>query len=259
MGLGISSNQVAAAGQITDELLSNFEEFGTDSDGINFEAIASLLTLDGKKLRALAAGWEPASQDVSKWHHLRQIETDDGGMAVNCFLIWDQNSGEAALFDTGWIVRPIQEYVEQHELNLRHIFITHSHYDHIEALGHVRNLAPAAAIHSNIAAAPKAQQLMPDESFQLGALSIQYRKTPGHADDGITYVVDGFPGHQPQIAIVGDAIFAGSIGGARSHFQLARDKIRESIFSLPGETLICPGHGPVSTVAEELSHNPFFS
>jgi hydroxyacylglutathione hydrolase len=259
IGLGISSSEVAAAGQIDEDSLSKFEEHGTPSNGIHFGNIASLLTLDGGKLSAVASGWEPQQQDVSRWHHLRHIETDDGGMAVNCFLIWDQNTREAALFDTGWILRPIEEHIKQHELNLRHIFITHSHYDHIEALGDVRKMTPEAAIHSNILASPKIQRLLPQESFQLGGLTIQYRETPGHADDGVTYVVDGFPEKSSPIAIVGDAIFAGSIGGARSHFQLARDKIQEAIFSLPGDTLICPGHGPVTTVAEELAHNPFFS
>ncbi|MBT5707105.1 MAG: MBL fold metallo-hydrolase, partial [Verrucomicrobia bacterium] len=202
MGLGISSSEVAAAGQINEDTLAKFEEDGAPTNGIHFENIASLLTLDGGKLNAIASGWEPQKQDVSRWHHLRHIETDDGGMAVNCFLIWDQNTGEAALFDTGWILRPIEEHIKQHELDLRHIFLTHSHYDHIEALGDVRKMAPEAAIHSNIPAAPKTQRLLPQESFQLGGLSIRYRETPGHADDGVTYVVEGFPGTSSSIAIV---------------------------------------------------------
>jgi len=58
--------------------------------------------------------------------------------------------------------------------------------------------------------------------------------------------------------VVGDAIFAGSIGGARENLDLARQKIREQIFSLPAGTLICPGHGPLTTVGAERAHNPWF-
>jgi glyoxylase-like metal-dependent hydrolase (beta-lactamase superfamily II) len=58
--------------------------------------------------------------------------------------------------------------------------------------------------------------------------------------------------------VVGDAIFAGSMGGARELADLAKRKIRDQIFSLPEESLICPGHGPVTTVGEEKEHNPFF-
>ena len=66
------------------------------------------------------------------------------------------------------------------------------------------------------------------------------------------------PEDAPHGAMVGDAVFAGSIGGARENLELARQKIREQIFSLPAETLICPGHGPLTTVEAEKAHNPWF-
>jgi glyoxylase-like metal-dependent hydrolase (beta-lactamase superfamily II) len=48
------------------------------------------------------------------------------------------------------------------------------------------------------------------------------------------------------------------MGGAREHLDLARQRIREQVFTLPPDTLVCPGHGPVSTVGEEVAHNPWF-
>jgi glyoxylase-like metal-dependent hydrolase (beta-lactamase superfamily II) len=57
---------------------------------------------------------------------------------------------------------------------------------------------------------------------------------------------------------VGDAIFAGSIGRGNQSWELARQKVRDQILTLPLATLICPGHGPLTTVAEEREHNPFF-
>ncbi len=258
LGLGIPSQQVAKAAQISDYQLETFEEIGPPLHGINYQALAQLLTLDGEKLQGIAEGWEPLPLDVSSWHHLRQIETNDGGMAVNCYLAWDEDTKDAALFDTGWVLRPIKELIVRHDLNLRHIFITHSHYDHIEALAEVRKFAPEALIHSNIKTAPKSQQLSYGDTFELGRLQISHRGTPGHADDGLTYLIEGFPLQRPKVAIVGDAIFAGSMGGAKNHFETARSKIREEILALPKDTLICPGHGPVSTVNEETTHNPFF-
>ncbi len=67
-----------------------------------------------------------------------------------------------------------------------------------------------------------------------------------------------WPEDAPHAAIVGDAIFAGSIGRGHQSWELARQKVREQIFSLPPDTLLCPGHGPLTTVAEEKAHNPFF-
>jgi glyoxylase-like metal-dependent hydrolase (beta-lactamase superfamily II) len=60
------------------------------------------------------------------------------------------------------------------------------------------------------------------------------------------------------VALVGDAIFAGSMGGAPQHGALAKQAVREQILSLPEDTLLGPGHGPLTTVREEKAHNPFF-
>jgi glyoxylase-like metal-dependent hydrolase (beta-lactamase superfamily II) len=84
------------------------------------------------------------------------------------------------------------------------------------------------------------------------------RPTPGHAEDGVTYVVGNWPEDAPGVAIVGDAIFAGSMGRAGAQLEVARQNIRDQIFTLPPDTLICPGHGPVTTVGEEKARNPFF-
>jgi glyoxylase-like metal-dependent hydrolase (beta-lactamase superfamily II) len=74
----------------------------------------------------------------------------------------------------------------------------------------------------------------------------------------VTYLVGNWPGDTPPVAVVGDAIFAGSIGRGNQSWELARQKVREEILSLPAETLICPGHGPLTTVGEEKEYNPFF-
>ena len=71
-------------------------------------------------------------------------------------------------------------------------------------------------------------------------------------------MIDNFPGFAPKVAVVGDAIFAGSMGGAPNHYQLAREKVQSAILSLSAETILCPGHGPITTVAEQHVVNPFF-
>jgi glyoxylase-like metal-dependent hydrolase (beta-lactamase superfamily II) len=61
------------------------------------------------------------------------------------------------------------------------------------------------------------------------------------------------------VALIGDTIFAGSLATGFVSTALLQQKVRDQIFSLPPETLLCPGHGPLTTVAEEKAHNPFFS
>ena len=72
---------------------------------------------------------------------------------------------------------------------------------------------------------------------------------------GTTYVVGGLA---RPVAVVGDALFAGSMGGGMVDYGEALRTNREGIFTLADETVICPGHGPLSTVGEQKLHNPFF-
>ena len=81
---------------------------------------------------------------------------------------------------------------------------------------------------------------------------------PGHAEDGVIYIVGNWPEDAPHAAMVGDTIFAGSLARGNQSTEMLKAKVREQIFSLPADTLLCPGHGPLTTVAEEKAHNPFF-
>ena len=72
---------------------------------------------------------------------------------------------------------------------------------------------------------------------------------------GTTYAVSGLA---RPVAVVGDAMFAGSMGGGKVSYADALRTNREHILSLPDETIVCPGHGPMSSVGEEKGHNPFF-
>jgi len=74
----------------------------------------------------------------------------------------------------------------------------------------------------------------------------------------VTYLIGNWPDDAPHVAVVGDALFAGSMGRVPGDAAAAREVIRRQILSLPPDTLLCPGHGPLTTVAEEREHNPFF-
>jgi glyoxylase-like metal-dependent hydrolase (beta-lactamase superfamily II) len=93
------------------------------------------------------------------------------------------------------------------------------------------------------------------DGFILGNLKIRILGTSGHTPGGLSYFIEGL---QYPLVIVGDALFAGSMGGAAYAYQEALKNNRERILSLPDHTIICPGHGPLTTVAEEKAHNPFF-
>lgn len=254
----VSTSSAASAAGLTEAELAELENSGTVAKQPDWIALGELIGLDGRKLARIAAGWLPKVPDLSQWRELRMITTSSGGMAVNCYLVWDEVTREAALFDTGWEADPVVSLLEQNQLQLQHVFITHGHQDHVAALPEVRRRFPKARLHSGSMSAPVAQRNRPNDFIHLGNLRIMHRETPGHAEDGTTYVVGTWPEDAPHVAIVGDAIFAGSIGRGNQSWVTARAAVRKEIFTLPGPTLVCPGHGPLTTVAEEKEFNPFF-
>lgn len=255
---GVSSAAAAAAAGLAPNEFARFEETGVSPHPLRFDALSRALDLDAAKLAAIAGGWLPRPAVLDPWRRLRVVVTAGAGMTVNAFVVWDEATREAALFDTGFDADPIRELVRAEGLELGHIFITHGHGDHVGALPELRRQFPATRVHCGSRSAPLEDRNQPGESVAVGRLRVSHRETPGHSADGVTYIVEHWPGNAPRVALVGDALFAGSMGRAAERAAGARDKIRDRILSLPGDTLLCPGHGPLSTVAEEKEHNPFF-
>ena len=254
----VSAGAAARAAGLTEGELAVLEDSGQATRKPDLAALAGLVGLHPGKLEAIASGWLPSAKDLGVWRELRSITSTAGGMAVNCYLVWDEVSREAALFDTGWEAGPVAELISQDQLQLRHVFITHGHEDHVAALGDLREKFPKARLHSGLKGGPVDQRNRQNDFIHLGSLRITHRDTPGHAEDGTTYIIGNWQDDAPHVAIVGDAIFAGSIGRGNQSWELARQKVREQILTLPPETLLCPGHGPLTTVTEEKAHKPFF-
>ena len=255
---GVTAEAAAQAAGLNPEALAALESSGQSPHPPNYPALAALLKLHAAKLAALANGWLPAPVDLGRWRELRQITTTRKGNTVHCYLAWDEVTREAAAFDTGFEADPIFKLIDAEGLDLRHLFITHSHHDHIEGLPAIRERYPTIRIHTDTKGAPPQHRNRRNDCIQIGSLRVTNRETTGHAEDGVTYLIGNWPDDAPHVAIVGDAIFAGSMGGAKEHGDLAKSNVREQILSLPPDTLLCPGHGPLTTVAEEQAHNPFF-
>lgn len=258
LSVNATPEAAAQAAGLTVAELGDFEANGKVSKPVNYAALGKLLQLDGAKLEGVVKGWQPTPPDLGQWREIRQITTAGDDMTVNAYLVWDEATREAALFDTGFDAAPIFKLIDENALQLKHLFITHGHSDHVAALGAIREKYPKIRMHSDLKGTPPEHRNRRNDFIMLGSLRISNRETPGHSEDGVTYVVENFPGSGLSVAIVGDAIFAGSMGRGNQSWDLAKQKVRESIFSLPAETLICPGHGPLTTLAQEKARNPFF-
>ncbi|PYJ14158.1 MAG: MBL fold metallo-hydrolase, partial [Verrucomicrobia bacterium] len=144
----------------------------------------------------------------------------------------------------------------RHKLHVQLIFLTHAHADHVADLPRLREETAADVFTPAREPVPGAELIEEGKRFRLGNLQIDTRLTWGHSPGGMTYVVTGLA--QP-IAIVGDSLFAGSMGGGNVSYQEALRNNLEKILMLSDDTIICPGHGPITTVGEEKEHNPFFA
>jgi glyoxylase-like metal-dependent hydrolase (beta-lactamase superfamily II) len=147
-------------------------------------------------------------------------------------------------------------FASKRELRVRLILLTHAHSDHVADLPRLREETGAPVYISGRERVPGAEVIDEGKDFHLGKLDIATRLTWGHSPGGMTYVVTGLS--QP-IAIVGDSLFAGSMGGGNVSYENAVQNNLTKILTLPDDTIICPGHGPMTTVAEEKVHNPFFA
>lgn len=252
-GLGLSEADLAAKAGINVEAVVAAKTSNAD-DAVLLK-IAPVLQLDGPALVTMAhSAWHPL--DV-KLEGLAQFNTTYHDMTVNAYLVWDPATKNAVAFDTGADASPMIEFIEKNGLNLSLIFLTHTHGDHIQDLAKLSADGAVTAFVNEKESCAGAQtfKLGDTESWETGGLSIEPRSTWGHSKGGITYVISGLA--QP-VAIVGDALFASSMGGGMVSYADALATNRKEIFSLPDDTIICPGHGPLTTVGEEKEHNPFY-
>ena len=136
------------------------------------------------------------------------------------------------------------------------ILLTHAHTDHIADLGRLKKGTGAPVYISERESIPGAETIFEGHEFKVGNLTIKTLLTWGHSRGGMTFFVTGLA---RPLAIVGDSIFAGSMGGGNVSYKDAIKNNLEKILTLPDETIICPGHGPLTTVGEEKRYNPFFA
>lgn len=194
----------------------------------------------------------------------------------NCSVVWDESTRKAAVIDPGGELERIEAVLARHDLTLEKILVTHAHLDHAGGTAALarRHGVPIEGPHrddlfwieqmpaqAQMFGFPPAESFTPDrwlehgDQVTVGTLSFDVIHCPGHTPGHVVF-------HQPEhrFAIVGDVIFAGSIGRTdfpRGNHQQLLDSIRGRLFPLGDEITFLPGHGPTSTFGEERRSNPY--
>lgn len=176
----------------------------------------------------------------------------------NAYLIADEPGGHGVIVDSGAPTAPLFEAVERHGVTVKHLLLTHHHYDHV-----CENAAYQKRFGVEILAHPiEAELLMdvdrtiePAEKLQVGGLEIEPIHTPGHTAGMLSFLVNGTD------LITGDTLFKGSVGGVRApgstSFEDIRASIMDVLMKLPHETRVHPGHTEPTTIGEEWESNAF--
>lgn len=191
-------------------------------------------------------------------HSFAAFNTVHEDMTVNSYLLWDPRDRVAAAFDTGADAGGMIDLIQAEKLAVRYIFITHAHEDHIADLPKLVQ-ATGAEVWSHVQeplALPGAKTFQENVHFHLGGLAIKTLLTCGHSPGMTTFYVTGLSW---PLAVVGDAVFASSMGGSAEHFAEQFQHNKTKLLTLPRDTVLACGHGPLTTVAQEKEHNPFFA
>lgn len=219
--------------------------------------IASVLRLNEVGLCALGAGKYPQPEIGELPFHVWPLRMPHGIGVANAYLVADQD-GPALLFDTGAGIEALEAAWPTTVRQLSAVFLTHVEAEHAGGLCEVvtRFNAPAAFIPAT-ASAPCGRAMSDGESKRFGTLQVTAFSTPGHAAAHNCYFVEAIGTPRRALLISGDLVFAGSTGGAYFCPERLATSLRRMLGAVPAETVIAPGHGPLTTVENELRYNPF--
>ena len=251
-GLGVGINEMAKRVECEKSKIEFILSGGVDEELI-FSMVKELNLDESKLLVSAKREWYPSLLIVDCFH---QFNLPFGDMHVNVYVVWDKQSKSAWIFDSGPLAEPILGFLNKKRLTVNAIFLTHTHRDHIACLNDLRlgSGNPSVYVHE-LEAIDGCTSIREGFEYKADGLSLSALHTHGHALGGITYVIKGLG---KPVAIVGDAVFAGSMGGGMISYTDALHTNREKILSLPEDTILCPGHGPLTKVVWEKKYNPFF-
>lgn len=199
---------------------------------------------------------------------------------MNTYVVYDPASREAAVIDPGMTSadeeQALDRFIEREELTVKHLINTHMHLDHIFGNPYVKTKygvgaeagaddeflakdfpAQVAKYHLPIKAEPQTvdTELRDGDEIFLGTEPLKVLAVPGHSPGSIALWAP-----ESGFVITGDALFEGSIGRTdlpRGDFSTLVNAIRAKLLTLPGATVVLPGHGPETTIAREAASNPY--
>ncbi|MCQ2586506.1 MAG: MBL fold metallo-hydrolase [Treponema sp.] len=169
----------------------------------------------------------------------------------NTYLVVNESSNEAVIIDPGEITEKIISQIEEKNLNLIGILITHNHKAHIEGINTLLKIySPKVFAADWEVSQNNTTVISGDGKFKIGQINVHYLSIPGHTSDSVAYGIG-------NLLFTGDILFAGTIGSTNSSYSefILRSNINNKILSQQDEIVLMPGHGPPTTIEAEKNFN----
>ena len=196
-----------------------------------------------------------------------------GPLFSNCYIVWDEDVKLGVVIDPGDDAGDILDTIKKLGIKIKYILATHGHFDHVGAVAPLRkklnvdflaheddfffiedgeNAARRWGI--DIEQPPKPDRFIKDgDKIKVGKFELEVLYTPGHSPGGVCFLYD-------KIVFGGDTLFQGSIGRTdfrKGSFEDLSKSIKTRLYTLPDDTIVYTGHGPVTTIGDEKKFNAF--
>jgi glyoxylase-like metal-dependent hydrolase (beta-lactamase superfamily II) len=257
--VGLTEEALAQRANVPVAKVLDAIDYRSDLSCDELRRLAAALQLNEVGLCALGTGKYPRPEPTGLPFCVWPLRMPHGIGVANAYLVSECGSSRAVLFDTGAGMDALQSVWPASIKSLDAVYLTHVEAEHAGGLCEVvarfgvsRAFIPLGAI------APCGRAINEGEKRVFGSLEVTAYATPGHAAAHNCYLVRAPAArHGAALLISGDLVFAGSVGGAFYSAQQLQTHLSRMLTLAPAETVIAPGHGPLTTVENERRYNPF--
>ena len=259
----LGDDELATLAGVPAEKIRDACDYRYDFTAEETHRLARSLGLNDVGVAALASGRYPLPVIGGLPFCLYPLRTPHGIGVANAYVVADCSSRRGILFDAGADAESLHRVWPAGIRQLDAVFITHPETEHLAGLSDVQSRFGPVPVFGPVGAAipgaaiPGAVALQEGARMTFGVFEVETLATPGHAEAHNCYVVRAARTPSGRsLLISGDILFAGSIGGAYFCSERLKKHVKRML-ELPGDTVVAPGHGPLTTIQNERTFNPF--